>query len=360
MISKKWLALGIVVCLTMPLAGCGSSGSADKAVKTINNVTEKVKGENPYLAYKDDYKDQLLSPNFAYYYTNELIGDMFNKERAKIQEIENNQDSKPSYVTYRDGHYQRTKNQSDYQYKGDFKDNKPEGWGILYMGQRDILSGKVIMNPIYRGEFKDGIENGYGQLMMLGGMGKPSSIGYEGAIKNGKKDGIGISYNTFERHGLSSIPELEEKIQKAQNTLAANKGNDDIASIQLEGYQEELNKLLEIQKTLSFYVGEHKNDKQIGKGEVYKNSKLSIDGEFDDEEQLTGDVKLYYPNGNLFYEGEAKDNKVDGKGKLYYESGKLKYEGEFKKGQYDGKGTEYTEDGKVEYEGNWKNGDYDN
>lgn len=56
-------------------------------------------------------------------------------------------------------------------------------------------------------------------------------------------------------------------------------------------------------------------------------------------------VKAYYPNGQLAYEGQARNGKPHGKGKLYSEEGKLLFDTEFVNGEIKGIGTKYLVDG---------------
>ena len=42
-----------------------------------------------------------------------------------------------------------------------------------------------------------------------------------------------------------------------------------------------------------------------------------------------GNIKEYYNNGILMFEGEYLYGKWNGKGKEYYETGKLKFDGEY-------------------------------
>ena len=55
-----------------------------------------------------------------------------------------------------------------------------------------------------------------------------------------------------------------------------------------------------------------------------------------------GQGRFYYQDGGL-YEGEWKQNKMDGYGKLYYQSGNLAYEGYWKSDQFYGQGSLYNE-----------------
>ena len=65
--------------------------------------------------------------------------------------------------------------------------------------------------------------------------------------------------------------------------------------------------------------------------------------------------KLYYPNGNIKYNGGLKNNKYEGKGILYYENGIIKYEGNFINNKCEGKGIFYYENGNKCYEGDFVN-----
>ena len=59
-----------------------------------------------------------------------------------------------------------------------------------------------------------------------------------------------------------------------------------------------------------------------------------------------------YPNKKLKYEGDFKDDRVEGNGKFYWGNGNT-YIGEFKNGLKHGKGTIFFMDGKVHFEGNF-------
>ena len=60
-------------------------------------------------------------------------------------------------------------------------------------------------------------------------------------------------------------------------------------------------------------------------------------------QQRNGPGTYYYMEGG-FYEGNWKDNRMNGHGKLYYESGKLAYEGMWYLDQFHGRGKLYNED----------------
>ena len=71
---------------------------------------------------------------------------------------------------------------------------------------------------------------------------------------------------------------------------------------------------------------------------------------------LTGIVKSFYPNGNLWSETTYKDGKPDGWRKEYYENGNLQFETTFKDGKQEGLSKGYYPNGNLEGEGTFKDG----
>lgn len=64
---------------------------------------------------------------------------------------------------------------------------------------------------------------------------------------------------------------------------------------------------------------------------------------------MKGEIKVYYDNGNVFYEGDMDDR--DGTIKGYYRDGSLSFEGKIKDGRktgswkyYDRSGAPYTKE----------------
>ena len=78
----------------------------------------------------------------------------------------------------------------------------------------------------------------------------------------------------------------------------------------------------------SYYIGQYKNGKRNGKG------------------------KIYYPNGNIKYDGDFVDDKREGNGKIIFESGSY-YIGQFKNDLPNGKGIEYDKNGNIIYDGDF-------
>lgn len=70
----------------------------------------------------------------------------------------------------------------------------------------------------------------------------------------------------------------------------------------------------------------------------------------------TGYIKLFYPNGKVFYDGYMVNSKFEGKGKYYDPNGVLRYDGNWKANKFDGQGKSYYADKHLEYDGQWKAG----
>ena len=130
----------------------------------------------------------------------------------------------------------------------------------------------------------------------------------------------------------------------------------------------------------NYYLGDLRNGKSNGKGELVIKNKLKYTGEFKDdipngEGKLENFVDRTVYIGNVVnnlkekkgilefcdgtkYDGEFKNDKFDGEGILIFPDGR-KYEGQFKDNKIKGKGKFTWSDGKVyegEYEDFMKNG----
>ena len=86
------------------------------------------------------------------------------------------------------------------------------------------------------------------------------------------------------------------------------------------------------------YEGQFKNDKMEGKGIYYYNNGNRYEGDFKND-KFEGKGIYYFNSGNR-YEGEYKNDKKEGKGIYYYNNGN-RYEGEYKNDKAEGKGIFY-------------------
>lgn len=134
-----------------------------------------------------------------------------------------------------------------------------------------------------------------------------------------------------------------------------------------------------LEKNGNYYLGEFKEGKFEGKGELeivgisrykgdFKNDLPDGKGNFEDfenEYEYKGDWEAGKKNGRGIlefsdktrYEGEFKNDLYDGKGKKVFENGHI-YEGEFKEGNMHGNGVMFVEEG-IKIEGTWDNGNLD-
>ena len=85
-------------------------------------------------------------------------------------------------------------------YEGEFKDDIPDGYGIIYFKDGSIYNGEIKKHPegfglsddkenYYKGQFKNGYKWGYGIFYL-----KQEKIIYKGEFKEGEQDGYGIIY----------------------------------------------------------------------------------------------------------------------------------------------------------------------
>lgn len=101
------------------------------------------------------------------------------------------------------------------------------------------------------------------------------------------------------------------------------------------------------------YEGEWKEDKINGKGKLTIPDKGTYEGYFENG-QKQGQGKYNFQNGDI-YEGNFSQDKMSGQGKYTFSNGDTYY-GEFLDNQFNGQGT-YTINGKS-YTGTWKNNEY--
>lgn len=105
----------------------------------------------------------------------------------------------------------------------------------------------------------------------------------------------------------------------------------------------------------TYYEGEWKNNQINGKGTIYfLNGKPNEIGTFENG-KLTGKGKIYNEKGD-WEEGTFSEGKLDGKAKIYFASGKLSVEGKFKNDKLVGDYKEYYENGNLKSEGTYDEG----
>ena len=106
------------------------------------------------------------------------------------------------------------------------------------------------------------------------------------------------------------------------------------------------------------FEGEYVNGEKNGKGKDFNyNGKIRFEGHKQNGKR-NGIGKEFYTNGEVDYEGEYVDGEKSGKGKEYFFNYQtLKFEGVYSKGKRNGFGKEYNYMGNLVYEGNYINGE---
>ena len=107
-----------------------------------------------------------------------------------------------------------------------------------------------------------------------------------------------------------------------------------------------------------YIIGEENELKQLENGEYTVidegGRKLSVSIQ---NGQITGELKEYYENGELYMAGDYKNGKKEGIWKTYTESGKLWIKDEYKDDKLDGEHYKnYTSNMKFSEQGNYENG----
>ena len=108
-----------------------------------------------------------------------------------------------------------------------------------------------------------------------------------------------------------------------------------------------------VHKKISRYIGNFVNSLRCGKGELITN-KIYYKGDFLND-AMHGFGKIIFLKEGHKYEGQFKNNQIEGWGVLLWKYGD-RYEGQVKDGKMHGKGKYYYKDGKI-YEGIFVNGD---
>lgn len=287
----------------------------------------------------------------------------FKKERNKVFEFLKILDEHPGFaddedsgaipgslaVIIKGGVVVDTSQESEIYYYGDVKNNKPNGWGMVYSSN----AIKQKKSPKLVGQFKDGKPNGYGAcLSRLSGsiIWECSDFvcGYGLFYPNGDaiyyystEDPANVAVGTTPRIEFESVMSTELHKQEG-NLLGLEDYNFDFLGLFADRH-------LVLCPAVK-YEGKMKDDQFSGKGKLY----------YDVFQVTTSDDPIIDVKdscyGYLMYEGDFKDNDKEGKGKDYYYYGKIRYDGEFKDDVYNGKGTYYDKDGSVYHKGKFKNG----
>jgi antitoxin component YwqK of YwqJK toxin-antitoxin module len=79
---------------------------------------------------------------------------------------------------------------------------------------------------------------------------------------------------------------------------------------------------------------------------MQESGELLMEGPLNSKGEKNGLWKSYYPNGNVWSEGEFKDGLDHGIRKAYYENGQKRFEGKYENGRKRGMWIFWDENGK--------------
>lgn len=318
-------AIRNIVCVVLILAICvrvyeRTGGETSEEAETPQAPVENVLTES-YLFYPYQYASKNGIPLRENTAQGELAAWL--SEQAILEQSP--MAAETEFGLFSGTSYHLTSSDGEYYYRGETKDNEPDGFGML-SAPSGSLSG--MERILYIGTFREGKYHGYGLLFA-----EPTSED-ENVVLNLSYRGSG-----------------EEELRTIYHSFA----------------------------NYVCYEGEFKDGAPNGQGNRFSCSlyysvlasqmsgadSLRLDdigftvtvGKFRDG-SANGQVKQYR-SGMLSYEGEMKNDKRDGRG-TQYQSGStaVLYEGEFKNDAYHGRSILYDENGQVVYSGKWKNGDY--
>ena len=218
----------------------------------------------------------------------------------------------------------------NFTYRGQFKDDLREGFGIE----------KYNNGEIYKGYYSKNLFNGFGILNSING-----DI-FIGEYKNRIKEGFGINYFM---NGDKYIGEYKEGVQNGFGIKFNGNGGKFIGNFLNNYYifgREE-------SKIKEKYIGEFKGFEKEGLGIYYHlNGFKFYQGEFKSN-KFNGYGILFHPNGNILAHCTFKNNLQEGLGFFFHENKKKFYFGNLKEDERDGFGVNYKRNGDIEI-GFWK------
>lgn len=343
--GKKWIWVVLIVIVVAIWGNrCGSDTESEGTGDNNEAGTEsqaKTDSNSKSNGAVEDYSDRpVWSKEYLFWYVESSNMNLDSEISTakdilqKVQKFETTKSLTTESSLFKGTSYAFTVEDSNLIYMGGEKDNKPDGLGIIWKGY-EINDEVFAFKAVYAGNFS-----------------------------KGKFDGKGILFKDYD----DSIMQDSLDTLNHQFNLTA-----DNARSYCEQYLESIS-----------YIGEFDNGEQTGKGVYFQYPNIQLlsyamsssngtdedatemlnlnnidiyQGTFNDGE-CQGDFKIYHDR-YLFYDGEMKNDQMDGKGILYFsDSTQVQYDGHWNSGKYDGKGTLYDENGNEVYKGKWDNGDY--
>jgi len=261
-----------------------------------------------------------------------IIKEINNNEFTHLANTEKGSSGSPIFLEnsidvigiHKEGNKDKTENYGDFIYpainiiKKDIREKRNKG---------KYINGKYIWedDKYYIGEFKNNIPNGKGIEYYSNG-----NILYEGDFINGKFEGNG---KYIWEDGEYCIGQWKNGIRNGKGILYYSNGN-----IKYEG--DFINDKFEgngkyILENGKYYIGQYKNGLRNGKGiEYYSNGNILYEGDFING-KFEGNGKYIYDDGE-YYIGQFKNDLRNGKGIYYYSNGNIKKQGNWIKDEFVG------------------------
>ena len=348
---------------------CGYEELEIMKTNTEEGIVEESKSELDNNQDKNENRDTNIEelPIYSFEYLNAYIeindinipkGGSKNKIEKALENDSEMISLKRREMLWGEGvEYTATVEQTELQYVGEMKDNKPHGWGRImklvsateyedeqgvklkfgeYSDAQDYLDVYIVL--LYVGEFKNGSYDGYGWEYIT-----PYTSGDDLANSYYSRD-LGYDYVRVEKdiqqnilntcNPIGYMGEFSKGVYQGEGIMIQYP----IREIPIGMTVSEQESLYgaRLDREIVFYVSEYKNGQRNGKCKEYMFGKLLYDG--------TIESGTYNKKGILYYAGTEQK----------------KYDGEWRTGYYHGKGTLYNEDGSIKYKGEWDMGDYAN
>lgn len=337
----KWYL--IIVVIGAVLSECGSEETAPVENNVPVTTPPAASTQTPYEVQPSDTEipedfSEYSHPGFIekqieYATRNNIELNRFPKKEAALNSWLENPSGTMRYVCetnlFGGSQYKITEDFGEYLYYGDLKDNRPDGYGILF-------------------EIPDGFD--YLLAYENGGY----VIRYIGHFANGRFDGLGYLFTESET-GASYVSSLRPYVESTGENIDyfltwANYV--EYFGEFSEGYKDGLGNSFGL---YDIYFGSYGNES----AEIdLDNPRYNIDIGKYKKGQLNGKNKQYIGE-YLYYDGESKNGMFDGYGITYYVGTNItSYEGEFKSDMRHGTGTSYSETGEIIYQGEWHDDDY--
>lgn len=308
--STKWRKIITCILALTLLAGCSVSDSLGITTHSAQDVEIPAADQERFsMLFHDEYVDQF-----------QLDVEKFSQREQALQrgyalvnseESESLERGKNLFTGFC---YSITSRGSTLQYFGELKNNKPDGFGVIYDNSMSYYT--------YIGNFSKGKFSGYG-IQFSDKLNDNGNVDY--AVQQGEiSPELATKLSDYFDHYVTYEGEWKNGAKSGRGnefTLTSESGYPELKNYWAGSYYPVI------------YSGQFSKDQYNGTGRLFE-------------------------YGRLTYEGSCKKSHPNGEGTKYYSNGQVQYEGHWKNGKYDGSGTAYNEDGSVAYSGKWRNGDY--